>query len=148
MTVHLAVRKNDNRIGARLIQLWTGSIYSHCELVVDGVCYSSSVMDKGVRAKVIELEPAKWDVIALPWVNPADVVSYFKQTDSNTYGWASLITSQLFNRSKPDDDSQFCSEWCAAAIGVKDPSMYSPSALYKLAQYIVETTPLLVKVQA
>lgn len=143
MKVHLALRKNDTRIGAKLIQWWTGSIYSHCELVVDGVCYSSSIMDKGVRAKVIELEPDKWDVIDLPWVRAADVLAYFKATDSYTYGWFSLVASQLFNRNQADNDSQFCSEWCAAAIGVKDPSMYSPSALYKLAQYIVETTPLL-----
>ena len=129
MTVQLALRKNDTRIGAKLIQWWTGSIYSHCELVVGGLCYSSSIMDKGVRAKVIELEPDKWDVIDLPWADAVAVVDYFKATDSNTYGWLSLIGSQLFNRNRTDKTSQFCSEWCAAALGLPNPSTYSPETL-------------------
>lgn len=132
MTVQLAIRKNDTRIGARAIQWWTRSIYSHCELVVDGVCYSSSIMDKGVRAKVIELEPAKWDVIDLPRANAQQIVRYFKGTDSNTYGWFSLVASQLFNRNQSDKTSQFCSEWCAAALGIPNPAMYSPGALAAL----------------
>lgn len=36
MTIQLALRKHDTRIAARVIQWWTGSIYSHCELVIDG----------------------------------------------------------------------------------------------------------------
>lgn len=47
MTVQLALRKHDDRIGSRLICWWSGSIYSHCELVVAGVCYSSSILDRG-----------------------------------------------------------------------------------------------------
>lgn len=129
MTVQLALRKNDTRIGARFIQWWSRSEYSHCELVVGGLCYSSSIMDKGVRAKAIDLEPEKWDVIDLPWADAAAVVDYFKATDSNTYGWLSLIGSQLFNRNQTDKTSQFCSEWCAAALGLPNPSTYSPQTL-------------------
>lgn len=132
MRVQLALRKDDTRIGARFIQWWTGSTYSHCELVVDGVCYSSSVMDKGVRAKAIELEPTKWDVIELPWADAQRIVRYFKETDSNTYGWISLMFSQMFNRNQTDKSSQFCSEWCAAALGIPNPAMYSPGALAAL----------------
>ena len=129
MTVQLALRKNDTRIGARFIQWWSRSEYSHCELVVGGLCYSSSIMDKGVRAKVIDLDPEKWDVIDLPWADAVAVVDYFKATDSNTYGWFSLIGSQLFNRNQTDKTSQFCSEWCAAALGLPNPSTYSPQTL-------------------
>ena len=132
MNVQLALRKSDTRIGARFIQWWTGSIYSHCELVIDGVCYSSSVMDKGVRAKVIELDSGKWDVIDLPRANPQQIQRYFVATDSNTYGWLSLIASQLLNRNRTDKTSQFCSEWCAAALGIPNPAMYSPCALAAL----------------
>lgn len=135
MTVKLAMRKNDTRIGARAIQWWTRSIYSHCELVIEGTCYSSSIMDKGVRAKVIDLEPDKWDVIDLPWVRAADILAYFEKTDSNTYGWLSLVTSQLFNRNQADNDSQFCSEWCANAIGLPDASIHSPRTLANYCLY-------------
>lgn len=134
--VQLAMRKNDTRIGAKLIQWWTGSIYSHCELVVGGLCYSSSIMDKGVRAKAIELELDKWDVIGLPWAEAAAVLEYFKATDRNTYGWFSMIFSQLFNRNQTDIDSQFCSEWCASALGLPSPSTFSPKTLNDACQYM------------
>jgi hypothetical protein len=136
MTVQLALRKNDTRIGARFIQWWSRSIYSHCELVVGGLCYSSSIMDKGVRAKAIELELDKWDVIDLQWADAAAVLEYFKATDCNTYGWFSMIFSQLFNRNQTDIDSQFCSEWCASALGLPNPSTYSPKTLSDSCQYM------------
>lgn len=41
-----------------LICLFTLSRYSHCELVIDGVCWSSSARDGGVRAGVQSLETA------------------------------------------------------------------------------------------
>lgn len=138
MIVLLALRKNDTRIGARLIHWWTSSIYSHCELVVDGVCYSSSIMDKGVRGKVIDIDPDKWDVIDLPWADAADVLEYFKATDSNSYGWFSMIFSQLFNRNQADSDSQFCSEWCASAIGLPNPSTYSPKTLVDTCLWLLD----------
>ena len=136
MTVQLALRKNDTRIGVRFIQWWSRSIYSHCDLVVGGLCYSSSIMDKGVRAKVIDLEPDKWDVIELPWADAVAVVNYFKATDSNTYGWLSLIGSQLFNRNQTDIGSQFCSEWCASALGLPNPSIHSPKTLADECRYV------------
>lgn len=86
MTVQLALRKHDTRTAARLIQWWTGSIYSHCELVVDGACYSSSAMDGGVRCKRIDLDPEKWDVVDLPWAEAEQVTSYFTATDHHRYG--------------------------------------------------------------
>ncbi|VVP90054.1 hypothetical protein PS918_03145 [Pseudomonas fluorescens] len=136
MTVQLALRKNDTRIGARFIQWWTSSIYSHCELVMGGVCCSSSIMDKGVRVKVIDLEPDKWDVIDLPWADSVAVLDYYAKTKSNTYGWFSLIGSQLFNRNQTDSDSQFCSEWCASALGMPNPSTYSPRTLADACRYM------------
>lgn len=136
MKVQLALRKNDTRVGARFIQWWSRSVYSHCELVIEGVCYSSSIMDKGVRAKVIDLEPDKWDVIDLPWSDQGAVLEYFAKTDSNTYGWLSLIGGQLFNRNQTDSDSQFCSEWCAAALGLPNPSIHSPKTLADACRYM------------
>lgn len=137
MTVQLALRKHDTRITARAIQWWTGSIYSHCELVVDGWCYSSSVMDKGVRRKHIYLDPAKWDVIRLPWKNSQQVLDYFHATDLQRYSWGGLIFSQLFNRNREATGAQFCSQWCAAALGLPNPSTYSPRTLGDLCEHLI-----------
>lgn len=136
MTVQLALRKHDPRIGSQFICWWTNSIYSHCELVVDGVCYSSSLMDKGVRRKQIDLDPTKWDVVDLPWADSKKVLRYFEQTDGHTYGWISLIRSQLFNRNIAMKESQFCSEWCANALEIPNAVIYQPSTLASTCGYI------------
>ena len=136
MTVKLALRKNDKRIVAKGIQWWTNSIYSHCELVVDGMCYSSSAMDKGVRRKTITLDPAKWDVIDLPWADADRVLRYFHATRKHNYGWASLLTSQLLNLNREVGEAPFCSQWCAEALGLPNPVTYGPRTLGELCTYI------------
>lgn len=143
MTVQLALYKGKGQIGNAFIRLWTGSIYSHCELVVDGWCYSSSVMDKGVRRKPIgdgeghiSLAPDKWDFVPLPWVDAQAVVEYFEVTDHHRYGWPSLILSQFLNLNRPVKGAQFCSEWCAAAAELPAPTTLNPRTLGEWCKYI------------
>lgn len=143
MTVQLALYKGKGQIGNAFIRLWTGSIYSHCELVVDGWCYSSSVMDNGVRRKLvgegegrISLSPDKWDLMPLPWVDPKAVVEYFEATDHHRYGWPSLILSQFLNLNRPVKGAQFCSEWCAAAAGLPAPTILNPRTLGEWCEYL------------
>jgi len=139
VNVQLALYKGKGNIGNAGIRWWTASVYSHCELVVDGWCYSSSVRDNGVRRKRINLDSGKWDLMTLPWANSVDIEHYFAATDPNRYGWASLITSQLFNRNSPVKGVQFCSEWCAAAAGIPNASSYSPGSLAKLCEWLNRT---------
>lgn len=134
--VQIAFRKNDGRVFSRFIQWWTGSPYSHCEIVVDGVCYSSSWVDGGVRAKRINLKKHKWDIIDLPWVDADQVLRYFAETDHHTYGFVSLILNQLFNKNKKVREKQFCSEWCANAIGLPNAVTYSPATLHLLCLHL------------
>lgn len=143
MTVQLALYKGEGQIGNAFIRAWTNSKYSHCELVIDGWCYSSSVMDKGVRRKSvgdgegqISLSPEKWDLIPLPWADAAQVLAYFAQTDHYRYGWPSLALSQLLNLNRPFAGAQFCSEWCAAALGLPAPSSLNPHTLGEWSIYI------------
>lgn len=142
MTVTLAMYKGYGGLGNAIIRAWTRSPYSHCELVIDGWCYSSSVMDKGVRRKRVGQSPveislgAHWDLIALPWADAAAILRYFDATDSDTYGWPSLIASQVFNRNRHTAHAQFCSEWCAAALGLPSPSSYSPATLGNMCGFV------------
>lgn len=136
--VKLAVYKGRGKIGNAFIRWWTGSQYSHCELVVGEWCYSSSMMDKGVRRKKINLEEGKWDLVDLPWVDEQSVLSYFKETDSFQYGWWGLIISQFLNLNRKTNRAQFCSEWCANAILLPNSPSYSPFSLYKLIIWIKE----------
>ena len=59
--VKIAMYKGRKRVFNRLVSWWTRGPYSHTELVIDGVCYSSSFLDKGVRKKAIELDPENTD---------------------------------------------------------------------------------------
>lgn len=132
----LALYKAKGKIGNAGIRWWTNSKYSHCELVINGFCYSSSVQDKGVRKKFIDLDPANWDFVELPWADEQKALNYFEETDAFTYGWLSLLWSQMFNRNVPDKGSQFCSEWVANAIGLPNAVSYSPRTLGEMCQYI------------
>lgn len=141
--VQLALYKGKGQIGNALIRWWTRSAYSHCELVVGGYCYSSSVMDKGVRSRrvgdgedEISLGSANWDLIDLPDADGAAVLRYFERTDPDTYGWPSLIMSQIFNRNRQVEHAAFCSEWCAAALGLPNPASYSPHTIGGLCEWL------------
>ena len=117
-------------IGGRLIAFWTKSEFSHCELEVDGECYSSSIRDGGVRAKRIDLLARHWHVINLPWADPLRIRLLYQETRKHRYGWLDLIGSQFFNARRQDSGRWFCSEWCAAALGIPSPELYSPGSLF------------------
>ena len=128
MSVQLALYKGEGDFFNRLICWWTGSQYSHCELVVRGTCYSSSVRDGGVRAKVIALPADKWDVIELPWADDTAVTDWFIAHERDRYGWLDLLTGQLLGMQR-DYRGVFCSEACAKALGLRNSTRMSPQAL-------------------
>lgn len=143
MPAQLALYKGKGQIGNAAIRWWTGSQYSHCELVADGWCYSSSVMDKGVRRKrvgcgsdEISLGQDHWDLVDLPWADAGTILSYFDATNDDAYGWPSLIASQVLNRNRPSEHAAFCSEWCARALGLPSPSIFNPGTLGELCRWL------------
>lgn len=136
MTVKLALYKGKGKLFNRLVRWWTGSQYSHCELVVEGLWYSSSLMDGGVRRKHIDPRPGHWDFIELPFVSADQVRAYFYETDDDKYGVIGLITAQVFNRNRAQDHAQFCSQWCAAAMGIPNPASYSPRTLGEISRFL------------
>lgn len=135
----LALYKGKGCIGNYLIRKWTSSKYSHCEIVIGDLCYSSSLMDCGVRAKKIDLKEENWDFIALPEYLIPSVLYYYEKTKDYSYSWLDLIRSQIFNKVQDQEYSSFCSEWCAAALGIPNPTIYNPRTLGELAKYLFET---------
>ena len=133
----LALYKGKGLIGNAAIRWWTNSIYSHCELVVDGVCYSSSLMDGGVRSKQIDLKPEHWDLIDLPEHFDALILAHFERTKGLPYGWLDLIRAQAFNTAANEAGADFCSEWCAAAIGLPNATIFSPRTLGELVRALL-----------
>lgn len=132
----LLLYKGKGSIGNRLVRWWKRSPYSHCEIQVGNLCYSSSIMDHGVRAKYIKINHEHWDEIDIAWANDSDVMEYFRRTEGQPYSWKSLIWSQFFNREYDEDKASFCSEWCAAALKIPNPHTYSPQGLGDLCKLL------------
>ena len=135
MSVALALYKGKGELANSLIRWKSKSIYSHCELVVDGWMYSSTVRDGGVRCKLAYLPEDHWDIIQINWTNGEEILSYYSETKDNPYGWRDLIQSQIFNRPTADDRGDFCSEWCAKALGIPDAQHYDPARLGELVTW-------------
>ena len=129
------------RLSDWIIRTLTRSPYSHCELAVlipppDGDpddhavfdCYSSSIRDGGVRLKTMPLPADKWDLIPVNQQDAyIDVLNYFAQTRGKPYDFIGACGVVL--GIKGSLKKWFCSEWCAAALGVQYPDRYSPQAL-------------------
>ena len=120
--VYLALYDNQEfDIGAKIIKKWTNSIYSHCELFITGLSYSSSIPDGGVRAKTIAevyKHPENWSFIELPWIDVQRILKiyeFYELTKNKKYGWGGLILGQFFNI-RIDARGYLCSEWVIAAI--------------------------------
>ena len=128
MSVRLALYKARGNWLNRLICWWTGSPYSHCELVINGTCYSSSIRDGGVRGKAMALPSDKWDVIELPWADDDAVTDWFVAHERDRYGWVDLLTGQLLGMRR-DSRGVFCSEACAKALGLRNSTRMSPQSL-------------------
>ena len=114
-----------------LICLFTGSKYSHVELVVNGHCYSASTRDKGVRMKMIYLDSGKWDVIPLNPIHPnieVRALKWFSEHMGQSYDWAGVfrfIVPFIPHRK----NEWFCSEAVAEALGLYNSNEYSPGQL-------------------
>ena len=135
--IYLALYKGKGKLFNRLIRLWTGSIYSHCEIVMpDGRWLSASAMDGGVRAKRIEQNPEHWELIPVPWANTRLIESVFDRHEDAGYDWAGIFFSQLLASGLHSRRRMFCSEFCAAALGFDNPQRYSPAQLGEVVHRI------------
>ena len=121
------------KVGHWATCVWTQSKYSHCEIEVDGVCYSSSARDGGVRAKEIDLGSGRWDVFDWPDDSAAERVhELFNATAGSAYDWAGVLRFILpvLPRRRW---SWFCSEWCSLPLGFGEPQI-PPQVLYELVK--------------
>lgn len=136
--IYLAVYKGDGKLFNRLIRLWTRSRYSHCELVMpDGRWLSASAMDGGVRAKYIELDFEHWDLIPLPWANAKLIESVFDRHEGKGYDWLGILLAQFLPLGIDSKRRMFCSEFCAAALGLQRAApRFSPVLLSEVVQRI------------
>lgn len=134
MSIKIAFYKGEGRLFDKLIRWWTKSDYSHCELVVNGVAYSSSTRDGGVRAVVIDWNADHWDFMELDEAvmgrSNNQVVDWFRDHYRQKYDYLGLVWFVLPILPWGRPDRWFCSEACADALGIANPSTFSPKDLY------------------
>lgn len=140
--VSLAFYKGTDEWLDRLTQWWTRSAYSHCELVIDGLAYSSSPRDGGVRVKAgIDFTSAHWDVIHVRAHAPS-VCAWFEQHARQRYDYVGLLGFVL-PWHLGSRRAWFCSEACAAALGLREPETFDPGRLANYAKVCLQAPDLL-----
>lgn len=123
------------------IRFWTWSKWSHAELVIDGVCYSSSARDGGVRSKVIDLTSGRWDVVDVE-IDKDHALAWFLTNNGDKYDWAGIwrFVIPFLPQGKR---RWFCFEAIGSALGFAGAHKLTANDLYNWAiQYhpaIIET---------
>lgn len=123
----VAFRFNDTRLLSRLVAWWQRSDASHCEVVLGQVgnaylCASSSWLDGGVRAKVMDLPPTKWRLYDVPG-DIAHAQRWLDQHKGQGYDFLCLL-GFTFRRVTGSRGRWICSEACGAMLGLLQPWRY------------------------
>ncbi|OAQ15037.1 enoyl-CoA hydratase [Bibersteinia trehalosi Y31] len=162
--VYLAMYKAEGNWVDKVIRLFTGKPYSHCEIFIETVelrkvydedfeptlralpcykAYSSSPRDGGVRCKTITrptntyggaFKPENWDLFLLPYASGQKVEAFYQKTRGKKYDFLGAVGCVIPIREKPN--RWYCSEWCYQAI-TGDHKQLSPN---KLAEYVKART--------
>lgn len=120
----------------RAIRFFTKSQYSHSEICLGNPfearvdCLSSVGTEGGVRIKRMQLDPAKWDVIALPHVGEGAFWSFLGDNAGRKYDLVGCVRSVLPFVSREHETKWFCSEVCATVIGHKEAWRMHPGVLH------------------
>lgn len=138
MKVKVAFYKGSRSFFGRLIKIWTGSPYSHVEIIHHGLWYSSSEVDGGVVKRKINYKPENWDMLTVD-TDEKFLREFYKKTSDADYDWFGIIFSQFIRLRRHSHSKYFCSEWCAEALKIAPKykgNVYSPGKLYKAVKDI------------
>lgn len=120
----------------RAIRFFTKGPYSHSEIAIGNpfdapaMCVSSVGTEGGVRAKTMQLNPAKWDLVEQPHITPADALAFLEKHRGKGYDYIGCVRAVLPFVSREHADHWFCSEVCAAIIGHPEPWRMHPNVLH------------------
>lgn len=139
MTLMLAFYKGEGDWIDRAVRWATRSPYSHVEMLLHdrhpthsgwfgGL--SSSIRDGGVRRKTITITPGHWHFVDLPWADAEAAWQFAFQQIGARYDLPGILGSQIVALRRQSPDRWFCSELCAAALGMGQPETLSPGGLY------------------
>lgn len=130
--IRVAFRCGDTRISARFLHWWQRADVSHCEAVlrqVDTVsdCASASLLDGGVRSKLMPLPADRWRVYELD-ADAAKALEWLDAHRGEGYDLLGLL-GFAFRPFKGFFRLWWCSEAVAAMCGFAEPWRYDVATL-------------------
>lgn len=135
--------QNTGRILDKIICWWTRGPYSHCEIAVDErpdgslYLYTSQILEKGVVGRWRYLKPLDWDIIEID-VPAEKVKEWFDKRIGSKYDLFGLLGFVWRRGSRERGNKYFCSEACAASIGIPEAWRYDPNTLKCIVEYIAK----------
>lgn len=131
MKATLAFYKAPGLIGDKLIKLWTRSKYSHVEIVIGGVWYSSSMRDGGARKRPgLIARSDHWDYLMID-CDIDKALAVFEKHKNQKYDWLGIFLTQFLPLNRHSKNKVFCSELVAEMLGWDNPHQYDPGEVYK-----------------
>ena len=153
MYIKVAFYKGKGNFLNSIVRWWTGSIYSHAELVLpDGITWlgiSPFLKSKVDARKKLLLNPGEWDFINIQITEEQleIILEFLEDTKGCGYDWIGMLLSQFLPCKIKHKKRWYCSEWIAYAlriacvldwrtIRIYDRKDLSPAVLYELVTSI------------
>ena len=153
MYIKVAFYKGKGNFLNSIVRWWTGSIYSHAELVLpDGITWlgiSPFLKSKVDARKKLLLNPGDWDFIRIQITEKQlqIILEFLEDTKGQGYDWIGMLLSQFLPCKIKHKKRWYCSEWIAYAlriacvldwrtIRIYDRKDLSPVVLYELVTSI------------
>lgn len=128
--MYLAFKIKATSFLERLVRFFTDSDAVHCELVTalhrDQFFGYTSLPLEGVVKRWYSYDPDEWTFIEVR-ANPNDVLSFYEKAKGKKYDYLGCLGFVINVRENPN--RYFCSEFCAEALSLKNPSSYTPGRL-------------------
>jgi len=151
--IKIAFYKGKGNFLNSIVRWWTGSIYSHAELVLpDGITWlgiSPFLKSKVDARKKLLLNPGDWDFIRIQITEEQlqIILEFLEDTKGQGYDWIGMLLSQFLPCKIKHKKRWYCSEWIAYAlriacvldwrtIRIYDRKDLSPVVLYELVTSI------------
>ena len=115
-----------------LISWWTRGPYAHCEIMFgddpsEQVQTGSAQRGNGVYLMERKLDPEDWDIMDIPFGSEEVALQWFKSHLGLNYDYLGLLG--LLSPVGNEYNHWFCSEACAAALGIPEPWRLDPNRL-------------------
>lgn len=121
----------------RMVQRGAYRQVTHTEMILDEMADgsvligSSSLRDGGVRIKKTKLTPGHWLIVDVPSWDVGQSFKWFEKHKGDQYDLRGALATVL--PGSQYYDRWYCSEACAASVGIVEPQLFGPAQYAAIA---------------